>query len=559
MLLPLCAAGLLRAALPKPPWRMVNSNDLTHIVSCMSPYNTVLSYEHPCSPDNVLTDDMIRASVDEMAVKGMDAQFLQPGYCWIAWWPSRIAPVKDADSWFEGHYGKPVNNIYHNYLKNGGDIISVFIDQCRRRNQAAVISFRLNDSHHLPYADDPEGYQGLTINRFYVEHPQYRLGTKKTRDDAVFNWLIPEVRDYKFSLIEELCQQYDIDGLELDFMRHARYFPDDTPPQERLRIMEDFIKRVRALLDRTQRGDKYRWLGARIPLDDKLWKNLGIDLKRWNRAGISFFNLSSGYCFTQQNSVAKARAQVPDAAIYLELTHTPQTWNWGGIGFDSFSHRRGTREMFASTAALAGRRGADGISWFNFVYYREYGAQIKERGPYYEPPFDYMTDAVAALRQKQNPDYFYRLIPRSTISRQGDVRRFTMDMVPPPDGRTMTLRLQVVSNDERNTPALTYLNIDRGDWEVRFNGEILAPEKNTDPVYPFATPFKVGFGDVRQYLAWDLPASLVRDGQNQVELRLLRAPANGPLRMHWIEAYAKPAPAKHPKFGFVRGPRIRND
>ena len=38
------------------------------------------------------------------------------------------------------------------------------------------------------------------------------------------NWAVPEVRAQKFALIRELCENYDLDGLELDFLRFYSFF-----------------------------------------------------------------------------------------------------------------------------------------------------------------------------------------------------------------------------------------------------------------------------------------------------------------------------------------------
>lgn len=48
----------------RPPYRVLFSNDTTNITNCTSPYNP---------GDRKFTEDMLRASVAEAAVKGVDA------------------------------------------------------------------------------------------------------------------------------------------------------------------------------------------------------------------------------------------------------------------------------------------------------------------------------------------------------------------------------------------------------------------------------------------------------------------------------------------------------
>ena len=52
------------------------------------------------------------------------------------------------------------------------------------------------------------------------------------------NWAIPEVRGYKFAFIEELCENYDLDGFELDFLRIYSFFQlDKTTGRQRREII----------------------------------------------------------------------------------------------------------------------------------------------------------------------------------------------------------------------------------------------------------------------------------------------------------------------------------
>ena len=61
-----------------------------------------------------------------------------------------------------------------------------------------------------------------------------------------FDWSHPEIREYKYKMLEELCTNYDFDGLELDFMRFWHFFnPLRTTEAERKSILTDFVGSVR--------------------------------------------------------------------------------------------------------------------------------------------------------------------------------------------------------------------------------------------------------------------------------------------------------------------------
>src|ERR1700722_20164570 len=148
------------------------------------------------------------------------------------------------------------------------DPLQVFIDRCRKTEQAPFVSMRMNDAHTLEYVDKPGNLIGIhCISRFYAEHQEWRRGTDRSSwDERSLNWGVPEVVDHIFALVAEQCQKYDLDGFELDFMRNPSFFRmSETTSEQRRTIMTDFIRRVRKVLDESARGGKHRWLCARVP------------------------------------------------------------------------------------------------------------------------------------------------------------------------------------------------------------------------------------------------------------------------------------------------------
>ncbi len=234
--------GLIRSAeeggKPKlAPYRVLYSNDTTNLTSCTSPFH---KKGEPFRPE------MLEASVDE--VTGLvDAHFLQPGLGMVPMWPSKVLPLEEHYRWLKDRYDQEPDT-FGRYVLTGGDIVKVFVDRCRLRGQAPFISFRLNDAHHKEFAGAARGEKignlGMSVTRSYVEHPEWRVGTNPKRGaELVQNWAIPEVRESKLALIRELCENYDLDGLELDYLRFPSFFPQDkVPVAERRRIMTGFVK-----------------------------------------------------------------------------------------------------------------------------------------------------------------------------------------------------------------------------------------------------------------------------------------------------------------------------
>ena len=510
-----CFGALMAADSPqKAPFRVLYSNDATNILTCKSPWNT---------PGTPFTADKLRATVDEVAGMGVDVHILQPGKCAIPWWQSRVYPLKEHFAWIEKTYGlKP--DSYARFLLDGGDFVQVFIDRCREKGQVPFIGFRLNDAHLKEYWDkkpgdkiDPETMHCMTP--LYRDHPQWRVGPNMHGDwtQRTLDWSIPEVRQHNYRLIAELCENYDFDGLELDYMRFYSYFNQQkTSSEQRKEIMTDFVRSIRKKLDETSKNGKHRWLSVRIPAFIEAWDPMGIDVVAMTQAGVDMLNLSTNYFTAQQTDISKIRKMVPDrVAIYDEMTHC--TWNGPKFarGYDTLKNRRTTPEQFYTTAQQDYLRGADGVSLFNFAYYRQYGHPMQ--GPFSEPPFEvlrHLGDREWLSEQPQhffltpnwNAPYFSQPLP--AVFREGERRVFHFEMYPPKGGWTKEGRLRIQSMQSLGNSA----------WQVAVNGVLLRedPDRNE----PVPNPYTQLLGDFDEMRAWRVPANVLKEGINEIAITL---------------------------------------
>jgi hypothetical protein len=396
----------------KAPFRTLYNNDSTNLLSCYSPWSNPTNNSHP----QVFTTQMIEASVAEVAGK-VDVQLFCPGLCWVPWWKSEVYPAPAHYHWYYDLIHKPDGpfDAYARYMLDGGDMVHDFLSACRRYGQTAFVSFRLNDVQFLEIVNNEITTTSKMCkfwyeNSDYVRSDNYTLGNDYQKSpDRAQNWAIPEVRDYKFSLIRELCR-YDIDGLELDFNRYANYFPVDADPDENKSIIIDFVRRVRAALDEDpdpslildeqtaeNKKRKYRYLSVRVPSFLDVHTKLGIDLPLFAEAGVDMVNVSDGYYTTNESDLPRIRSLVPNTSIYFEATQTTNVTSTLPDGSRPFL--RTTDQQFHTAANIAYNQGADGISLFNFAYYRETSNEIATDpgvGPFTEPPFH----VLESLRHK---------------------------------------------------------------------------------------------------------------------------------------------------------------
>ena len=511
------SAGALSAApsqpaRPKAPFRVLYSNDTTNVTGCVSPFH---------KKGEPFRAKMLEASVDEVAGR-VDAHFLQPGLGMVPMWPSKVLPLESHYAWIKQRYGQRPDS-FGAFVLAGGDVVQTFVDRCRTTGPAAFISFRLNDAHHKEYADPSPGDKpgtsiGMSVTRHYVEHPEYRLkqGSKRNTD-LVQNWAIADVRAQKFALITELCENYDLDGLELDFMRWPYFFIEpETTLEQRCSIITGFVAEIRALLDRTARGGRRRWLCARVPCLVKALGPVGLDLPAMIKAGLDMVNMSASYFTTQRMDFAALRKLSAGATLYGELCHS--VWNGEKLipGYDTNVFRRASKEQLQTTAHLAYARGADGVSLFNFAYYREHGSA--GRGPFSEPPFDLLPHLGDRDWLASQPQHFFLakgwsnsfvrppLLPRSLDTSRST--RFGLDLAPPKGGWQQEARLRIQTLAPLAVQSLT----------AKLNGHELAIR--ADVAEPFDGIHPALLGQPAQLRAWSVPAALLVSGNNVVEFTL---------------------------------------
>ena len=485
--------------------KMLYSSDTTNILSCIGPW-------HPTSSAK-LSKDLILAPIDEAAAAGIDVYNIQPGMGWVPWWPSKVYPAEEHVKWFQENVRANATNTWLNYLEEGNDIVKESLDRSHELNTGMVVSFRLNDVHQKENAFNPDKSRIESVPKSFLEHPEYLIGVDPNQESFAKNvqdWQYPEVRQFKLDLIKELIQNYDLDGFELDFMRAVTLFNTTTTTEkQRDDIMVDFVKQVRAELDKKE--GRYRYLAVRIPAHIHCHDAMGIDVKRFaEEAGVDIFDLSTYYHTEQHTSLKEIKELVGNKKVFAELTHASSFEKVDGMT----KTRRTTPEQLNTAAYLAYKNGADGIALFNFQYYRE---QVNiDDGPYGEPPFELIEgfknkDYLA----KQPQHYYFTETYRSpkkpywempTTMEAKKTVTWEMDMAAPEGGWTTDGRLRIQGKTSLGTNVYT----------ASINGVTL---KATDDVSePYENQYTQMLGTPEELRAWIVPKNILKEGINQIQI-----------------------------------------
>ena len=81
----------------KAPFKLLYNNDTTNTVGVSSPWH---------EEGEPFREEMLAASIEEVAGTGVDAYMLSPGMGWVPWWQSEVEP--DFYAWWEKRTGMKV-------------------------------------------------------------------------------------------------------------------------------------------------------------------------------------------------------------------------------------------------------------------------------------------------------------------------------------------------------------------------------------------------------------------------------------------------------------------
>ena len=261
----------------------------------------------------------------------------------------------------------------------GVDWLAEAILACRQYGVAPWVSIRMNDVHG---SNNPSC---LFINCPLYEDARYRLRGERPEIPGEtwsyfsgLNYECAEVRDYMFAQILEVVEDYEFEGLELDWLRNPLCC-EPGASQATIDMMTEWVGEIRALTHARgeQTGRRYP-LGIRTPGDLGTMRAIGLDITAMVQQGlIDYVSPSNFWQTTWDMPHNRLRAELgEEVTIYGVIEDAP---NWLPCARDG--GQRGTlhhwtqtlnRLLSASAPLMRGNAagklalGADGIEFFNF-------------------------------------------------------------------------------------------------------------------------------------------------------------------------------------------------
>ncbi len=325
------------------------------------------------------------------------------------------------------------------FIRQGTDPLKIMVEWCRRNDKEIFWSCRMNDTH-----DAWNGwYSPYLFPRLKREHPNWLVSDKK-RGSRCGGWTAvdyarPEIRDLACKYFEEVCRNYDVDGVELDFFRHPVFFKrhamgNDVGQEER-DMMTDLLRRIRMMTEKVglSRGRPIL-VGIRVPDSVGFCEAVGLDVVRWLEEDLVDIMIVSGYFRLNPWETSVSLGHKYDVPVYASLSETR-------LKDDQAAAVRRSNECYRARALNAWEAGADGIYMFNA--FDPHSPLWRELGdPKTIPPLDkvYTTGArgVNAInRWLVNGD---RFLNRRTVSPErplaltpGKAVRVRLDVGEDPD------------------------------------------------------------------------------------------------------------------------------
>lgn len=420
-------------------------------------------------------------------------------------------------------------------IEAGHDPLRVVIERAHEKGLRVMGSLRMNDPSS---AADGNYYM---FGRLKREQPQIMIGAAAgdhPHAATCANFDLPEVQQERLAVIEELCDRYGADGLEMDPYVNVFFAPSQA--RDKAPVLTAFVTRVRELLDRigAQRGERLR-LATRLHPVEAANLDVGMDVRAWLADGLLDWVVPTSPSMLldphQPIEWLADAAHAAGAGVYPQLS---------GVPYDD-RHHVPTIEMLRAAAVRLHGLGADGLylqdlGWppgpREYQILRELGdADIIAR----------KAKHVAAPRRPASPSPHLPAATLPVTLQQGEAARVTLHVdddltAVRADGEWAGARLAI--------RVVQYCQED--ELCVSLNGETVVPSR-VEHFYGGLVSYTAARGglperiDTHYWFHFDLPPASLRQGENVVEVTMARRfePLDAARVLHDVElhlAYHEP-------------------
>ena len=363
--------------------------DIRRVIYTSDLSNTTCHLSEPAAKPTELRE-IVRNYATEGAIDTLVQEIWHQG--WSTFWRTDKCPY---DSRFQHERLVPM-------MDDGVMPVEVYIDECRKQKIEFVAGFRMNDRH---------GHNPDLFEKISQEHPEWILKElKPTSGNAdprslecgcALDYSAPGVRDWLFSIMEEVANRFDIDGIEFNFTRMPECFPRHAAEQSHS-LMTGFVRRVRAMLDEAgEKKGRKLLLGVRVLQHFDGCRKMGLDVPTWIKERLVDYVAPGDIGFTEFNAKFEEfsrLARAYDCYVYPQVECRLGITRWKKSNRTEFQspdqYRAALRNIYGA--------GADGFSTQNyFIHWGPKFAAPGESG--LNRPHNY-PQALNTLKDLRDPN-----------------------------------------------------------------------------------------------------------------------------------------------------------
>ena len=341
---------------------------------------------------------------------------------------------------------------------------------------------------------------------------------------AGYDWSKTEVQDRYLGIIEEAIERYDIDGIELDWMRH----PTFLKPAEESRnvpVISDFVHLVRQRTDMlAEKRGRPILIAMRMPDTVELALSLGLDAETWIREGwLDLLMAGSGFMpFSIPMKGWVDLCHHHDVPVYGCLDRLYPTFKLGRPKFDNRDPAivKDEPDDYASVSAACHRfwtSGVDGIYLYDWHTHH---------GPTDQGDFGFLPD-VTDRNSLSRKEKLYRIDTdyRRNTAISGGCVRGQLPMAFTARSGEQKKRLNLEITDDPDAASRCFI---RMKWDPDLNPDLTHWRVNGTPlgkarlisVQRYAQHYGMGIVVDPGWFEYALDAGALKTGDNVLELTL---------------------------------------
>ena len=398
-------------------------------------------------------------------------------------------------------------------LEAGNDPLKVVVDRAHEKGLRILCSLRMNE----PTTRESGNF--YMLGRLKHQHPELAIGGEVDPDHphaaTCLDFAREEVIEERLAVIEEVCDRYGADGLEMD--PYVGVFFKPSTARESAPKLTEFVRRVRALLDRIgkARGTSLQ-LSSRVYASEEANLAVGMDVRTWLTDGLVDLVIPQQQSFLLDAEIpihwlVEAAAD-REAGVYVPMAREVYDDRDQAV----------TVEMYRAAASNYRAMGADGV----------YLADL---------PWPHTTLEYQVIREMSDPHIFARKRKHYFIARQ--------EANPTPHAWARPLPVELEEGVAKAVPFLVSdpLASARADGELkglrlgvrvvqycpedelsfRLNGSPLPPAEVTH-YYGGLVSYGAARGglpariNTHHWFHFELPTDLVVEGENVLEVTMVK-------------------------------------